>query len=148
MEITINELLKQMLNFFQNIDKELKQAKEDESLINQEQQDVLHYFENENLNAGGYAKAGKLLKDIRKERRLIKNDIEKLELIQSFTQKYNNKMIQGDIVQLLKGLATIENKHANPVYNCRTNILEELITEDEYKQIQKQENNNWWYKVW
>lgn len=140
MEITIEDLLKQMLNFFQNIEKELKKAKNDELVINQKQQDVLHYFENESLNAGGYARAGKLLKDIRKERRLIKNDIEKLELIQSFTNKYNNKLIQGDIIQLLKGLATITNKQANPVYNCRTNILEELITQDE--QIQEQESNN------
>ena len=140
MDITIEELLKQMLNFFQNIDKELKKAKEEEVIINQKQQDVLHYFENEILNAGGYARAGKLLKDIRKERRLIKNDIEILEHIQMFTNKYNNKLIQGDIIQTLKGLATIKNKQNNPKYINRTNILKKLeATQDE--QIQKQENN-------
>ena len=129
MEITIEELLRQMLNFFQNIDKELKNAKEEETIINQKQQDILHYFENENLNAGGYAKAGKILKDIRKERRIIKNDIEKLEHIQIFTKKYNNKLIQGDIIQALKGLNTIEKRQNEPKYNCRTNILEELKNE-------------------
>ncbi|MBR1653538.1 MAG: hypothetical protein IJ690_01080 [Clostridia bacterium] len=140
MEITIEDLLKQMLNFFQNIDKELKKTKEDEKIINQKQEDILHYIEGVSLNAGGYAKAGKLLKSIRQERRAIKNTIERLELIQGFTTKFNNRMIQGDIIQLLKGLSTIEKRQNEPKYNCRTNILEELITQDE--QIQKQESNN------
>lgn len=131
MEITIEELLKQMLNFFQNVDKELKKTKEDEKIINQKQEDILHYIEGVSLNAGGYAKAGKLLKSVRQERREIKNTIEKMELIQAFTSKYNNKLIQGDIIQLLKGLSTIEKRQNEPKYNCRTNILEELITQDD-----------------
>jgi hypothetical protein len=135
MEISIEELLKQMLNFFQNIEKELKSAKSDEQLMNQKQQDILHYIEAMPLNAGGYAKIGKLLKTLRQERRIVKNTIERLELIQSFATKYNNKMIQGDLIQLLKGLSTIEKRHTEPKYITRTNILEELITEDE--QIQE-----------
>lgn len=126
MDLTIEELLRQMLNFFQNVDKELRKAREDEKLINQKQQDVLHYIEGVNLNAGGYAKAGKLLKRIRQERRIIKNSIERLELIQNFTVKFNNRMIQGDIIQLMKGLSTIEKRQNEPKYECRTNILEEL----------------------
>ena len=91
-----------------------------------QQQDILHYIEARNLNAGGYAKAGKLLKDVRQERRRIKNDIEQMELIQVFTRKYNNKMIQGDLIQTLKGLSTINKRQAEPKYICRTNILEKL----------------------
>lgn len=135
MDLTIEDLLKQMLNFFQNVDKELRKAKEDERLINQKQQDVLHYIEGVTLNAGGYAKVGKLLKRIRQERRVIKNSIERLELIQNFTVKFNNRMIQGDIIQLMKGLSTIEKRQNEPKYECRTNILEELEAKDE--QIQK-----------
>ena len=131
MDLTIEELLRQMLNFFQNVDKELRKAREDEKLINQKQQDVLHYIEGVNLNAGGYAKVGKLLKRIRQERRVIKNSIERLELIQNFTVKFNNRMIQGDIIQLMKGLSTIEKKQNEPKYECRTNILEELEAKDE-----------------
>lgn len=131
MEITVEELLKQMLNFFQNIDKELRKAKEDEKLINQKQQDVLHYIEGVTLNAGGYAKTGKLLKEIRQERRIIKNSIEQLELIQKFTIKYNNKMIQGDLIQTLKGLNTINKRQAEPKYECRTDILTRLEAKDE-----------------
>ena len=131
MDLTIEELLRQMLNFFQNVDKELRNAREDEKLINQKQQDVLHYIEGVNLNAGGYAKVGKLLKRIRQERRVIKNSIERLELIQNFTVKFNNRMIQGDIIQLMKGLSTIEKRQNEPKYECRTNILEELEAKDE-----------------
>lgn len=131
MDLTIEELLRQMLNFFQNVDKELRKAREDEKLINQKQQDVLHYIEGVNLNAGGYAKVGKLLKRIRQERRVIKNSIERLELIQNFTVKFNNRMIQGDIIQLMKGLNTIEKRQNEPKYECRTNILEELEAKDE-----------------
>lgn len=129
--MTAEELLKYMLNFFQNIDKEVKQAYEELSVIDQKQSDLLHYIENSTLNAGGYAKAGKLLKNIRQERRTIKNDIEKLEHIQTFTNKYNNKLIQGDIIQILKGLNTIQKRHTEPKYVNRTNILEELRAKDE-----------------
>lgn len=131
MDLTVEELLKYMINFFQNVDKKLRKAREDEKLINQKQQDVLHYIEGVNLNAGGYAKVGKLLKRIRQERRVIKNSIERLELIQNFTVKFNNRMIQGDIIQLMKGLNTIEKRQNEPKYECRTNILEELEAKDE-----------------
>ena len=49
-----------------------------------------------------------------------------MELIQVFTRKYNNKMIQGDLIQTLKGLSTINKRQAEPKYICRTNILEKL----------------------
>lgn len=122
----VEELLKYMLNFFQDIDKQLKNKNEELKRIDMQQQDILHYIEARNLNAGGYAKSGKLLKDVRQERRRIKNDIEQMELIQVFTRKYNNKMIQGDLIQTLKGLSTINKRQAEPKYTCRTNILEKL----------------------
>ena len=107
-----------------NFNEELKR-------IDMQQQDILHYIEARNLNAAGYAKAGKLLKDIRQERRRIKNNIEQMELIQVFTRKYNNKMIQGDLIQTLKGLSTINKRQAEPKYICRTNILEKLERRNE-----------------
>ena len=65
------ELLKYMLNFFQNTDKQLNNKNEELKEIDMQQQDILHYIEARNLNAGGYAKAGKLLKDVRAKRRKI-----------------------------------------------------------------------------
>ncbi|MBR2744921.1 MAG: hypothetical protein IKE01_06490 [Clostridia bacterium] len=126
MDIAIEDLLKCMLNFYQNVDKQLKAKQDEEKLLNDQQQDILHYIEATTLNASGYAKVGKRLKQLRLERRVVKNEIEKLTLIQGLTQKHNNRMIQGDIIQLLKGLQTIEKRQAEPKYVCRTNILEKL----------------------
>jgi hypothetical protein len=141
------ELLKYMLNFFQNTDKQLNNKNEELKEIDMQQQDILHYIEARNLNAGGYAKAGKLLKDVRAKRRKIKNDIEQMELIQIFTRKYNNKMIQGDLIQTLKGLSTINKRQAEPKYICRTNILKGLEDKHDnkntaYVQIKKEQSTN------
>ena len=141
------ELLKYMLNFFQNTDKQLNNKNEELKEIDMQQQDILHYIEARNLKAGGYAKAGKLLKDVRAKRRKIKNDIEQMELIQIFTRKYNNKMIQGDLIQTLKGLSTINKRQAEPKYICRTNILKGLEDKHDnkntaYVQIKKEQSTN------
>ena len=126
MQMTVEEILKIMKQFFENIDKELKQLNEELSIKEQEQQDILHYFENNNLNASGYSKAGKLLKEIRQERREIKDNIDRINHIKMFTDKYNNKLIVGDIVQTLKGLNTISRKQQHPVYIRRTEIIKKL----------------------
>lgn len=138
--MTVEDLLKFMLNFFQGIDKEIKEAYERLSVLDLKQQDILHYIEATTLNASGYSKVGKLLKQVRTERREIKNEIEKLELLQKLTNKYNNKMIQGDIIQTLKGLNTINKRQAEPKYTCKTDILTRLEAKDE--QIQKQKSNS------
>ena len=86
-KVTVEDLLKLMLNFFQEIDKEIKESYEKLSILDLKQQDILHYIEATTLNASGYSKAGKLLKQVRTERREIKNEIEKLELLQKLTNK-------------------------------------------------------------
>lgn len=134
--MTIEEILKIMKEFFENIDKELKDLEQELSEKEKEQQDILHYIENNNLNAGGYCRVGKLLKNIRQDRRIIKDNIERLNHIKIFTDKYNRKMITGDIIQTLKGLRTINKKQQNPVYIRRTNIVEML------EEREKGENNN------
>lgn len=120
----IEDLLKCMLNFFQNIDKELNNAREELSTADLKQQDLLHYIENNTLNAGGYSKVGKAIKQVRNERRQIKYEIDRLECVQRFTSKYNNKLIQGDIIQVLKDLSTIDKKQEAPSYKYR--VLKEL----------------------
>lgn len=145
-EVTVEDLLKLMLNFFQEIDKEIKESYEKLSILDLKQQDILHYIEATTLNASGYSKVGKLLKQVRTERREIKNEIEKLELLQKLTNKYNNKMIQGDIIQTLKGLNTINKRQAEPKYTCKTDILTRLEAKDE--QIQKQKSNSRWKRIW
>lgn len=135
----VEDLLKYMLNFFQNINKQIKEIENELSKKDLEQQDILHYIENNTLNAGGYAKAGKLLKEVRADRRNIKDDLEKAYCIRdTLTNKYNNKLITGDIINTLKGLSTIKKR--NTTYVNRTNILDRL--EDKHEQVQQQENNS------
>lgn len=136
----VEDLLKYMLNFFQNIDKEIEQVSEEQRQKDLEREDLLHYYENNKMDAVKYCKVGKLLKSTQEERRAIKNELERLREIKSFTTKYNNKMIQGDIIQLLKGLETINKRQESPSYTCRTNILDEL--EDKHEQVQEQENDS------
>ena len=130
----VEELLKYMHNFFTTIDKEINTIAEELSNVDLEQQDILHYIENNNLNAGGYAKAGKLLKEIRIRRREIKNDLDKLGAVRdNLTRKYNNKFIEKDIIGAINGIKAIEKRRGK--YNNRTDILKRLEAKDE--QIQK-----------
>ena len=126
----IEELLKYMHKFFTSIDKEINDIYQELSNVDLEEQDILHYIENNNLNAGGYAKVGKLLKDVRIRRREIKNDLDKLNSVRdNLTKKYNNKFIEKDIIGAIKGIEAVKNKTGK--YNNRTNILEELEAKDE-----------------
>ena len=70
----VEDLLKYMHKFFTSIDQEINDILQELSNVDLEQQDILHYIENNNLNASGYAKVGKLLKEIRLKRRKIKNE--------------------------------------------------------------------------
>lgn len=122
----VDDFLKYMLNFFQNIDKQAQKISEELSQKDLERQDILHYIENTELNAAGYAKVGKLLKRVSMERREIKKELEKINCLKDkLANKYNNKLIAGDIIKALKGLQTIDNRKGN--YVNRTEILKELI---------------------
>ncbi|MFR2570927.1 MAG: hypothetical protein ACLS90_04390 [Clostridia bacterium] len=130
----VEDLLKYMHKFFTSIDQEINDILQELSNVDLEQQDILHYIENNNLNASGYAKVGKLLKEIRLKRRKIKNDLDKLSTIRdNLTRKYNNKFIEKDIIGAIKGIEAVEKREGK--YNNRTNILDRLEAKDE--QIQK-----------
>lgn len=72
------------------------------SKINMEQQDLLHYIENDNLSASQGYIYSKALQEVRKKRRVIKNELDILEnLKKSFVDKhYNNlKSITGNLIK-------------------------------------------------
>lgn len=86
----------------------------------------IFYIEIHSLKSYELAKIGKLRKTLREERRQIKNNIEVIEIIKKFTDKYNNKLITGDIIQNLKEQGTLRKKQENPTYKYRTDIIEKL----------------------
>lgn len=122
----IEELMKYMLNLFDNTSNNLHKEYEKLSQKDMELSDLDHYIEIHKLRAYELAKIGRLRKTLRQERREIKNNIEMIEIIKKFTDKYNNKLITGDIIQNLKEQGTLRKKQENPKYKYRTNILERL----------------------
>ena len=129
------ELMKYMLNFFNNIGNDLHKEYEKLSKKDLELSDLDHYIENHSLRAYELAKVGKLRKTLREERREIKNNIDMIEIVKKFTDKYNNKLITGDIIQNLKEQGILKKKQETSNYRYRTNILNRLEAKDE--QIQK-----------
>lgn len=129
--MTVEETLKYMLAFFQDIDKRVSELTEEQSIADKKQDEILHYIENHKLNASQSCKIIKQLKRVREERRLVKNEIEIVWSLKStFVDKYKNKFIEKDIIQALKGLKTIENRQSNPKYTYQY-LTEELEIKDE-----------------
>lgn len=129
--MSAEDLMKYMLAFFQNTSKDLSEEYEKLSQKDMELSDLDHYIEIHNLKAPQLAKVGKLRKTLRAERRDIKNNIDMIEVIKKFTDKYNNKLITGDIIQNLKEQGVLRKKQEDPTYKYRTNILNRLEAKDE-----------------
>lgn len=129
--MSVEDLMQYMLNLFDNTSKNLHQEYENLSQKDMELSDLDHYIENNKLKSYELAKVGKLRKTLRNERREIKNNIDMIETIKKFTDKYNNKLITGDIIQNLKEQETLRKKQENPSYKYRTNILDRLEAKDE-----------------
>lgn len=127
----IEDLMNYMLNLFNNTAKELSEEYEKLSQKDMELSDLDHYIENHNLKAPQLAKVGRLRKTLREERRQIKNNIDTIEVIKKFTDKYNNKFITGDIIQNLKEQGVLRKRQKNPTYKYRTSILDRLEAKDE-----------------
>lgn len=130
-KLSVEELMQYMLNLFNNISNELHEEYEKLSQKDMELSDLDHYIEIHSLKSYELARIGRLRKTLREERREIKNNIEMIETIKKFTDKYNNKLITGDIIQNLKEQGTLRKKQENPKYKYRTSILDRLEIKDE-----------------
>lgn len=139
--MTVEELMKYMLNLFNNTSNDLHNEYEKLSQKDMELSDLDHYIEIHNLKAPQLAKIGRLRKTLREERREIKNNIDMIEIVKKFTDKYNNKLITGDIIQNLKEQGTLKKKQQNPTYKYRTSILDRLEAKDEIQVRDKRKSN-------
>lgn len=129
--MNVEELMQYMLNLFNNTDKDLHREYEKLSQKDMELSDLDHYIEIHSLKSYELAKIGRLRKTLREERREIKNNIDTIEVVKKFTDKYNNKLITGDIIQSLKEQGVLKKKQENPIYKYRTSILDRLEKKDE-----------------
>ena len=81
-------------------------------------------------------KVAKTLKEVLKERRTLKDELAKVMTLKSFTDKYNNKLIVGDIIVVLKNLRTLKQNNENRTYTSRR-ITNLKCAEAKDEQIQK-----------
>lgn len=127
----IEDLLKTMLVFFQDIDRRLEKLSKELSIADTKQQELLHYIENHNLNAVESCRIIKLLKTVREERREIKNEINVVQSLKdTFVDKYKNKFIEKDLIQALKNLKELSEKQNNSSYTYKF-LTENLEVKDE-----------------
>lgn len=127
----VEDILKLVLKFFQETDKRLEELKNQLSIWDIKQQEILHYIENHNLNAAESCKLIKLLKNIRKERRIIKEEMDVIRSVKdTFIDKYKNKFIEKDLIQTIKNLKQLEIRQNNPKYTYQF-LTEELELKDE-----------------
>ena len=113
------EFLIEMKTFFENINP-LKQNLENEiQRTDNITQDLLHELEIANLNGVEIMQVAKQLKITRKERRKYKDELAKVNTLKGFTDKYNNKLIAGDIIQVLKNLNTLEKNKQTRKYTAK-----------------------------
>ncbi len=116
---TEEEFLIEMKNFFENIDKLKTDLEQEIKRVELERNDLLHELELGNLNAVELTKVAVVLRDVLKERRQYKDELAKVMTLKGFTDKYNNKLIVGDIIQVLKNLRTLEKNNKERIYNPR-----------------------------
>lgn len=113
------EFLIEMKNFFENIDKlriDLEeQIKETELARN----DLLHELELAKLDGVGMMKVAKTLKEVLIERRKYKDELAKVMILKELTDKYNNRLITGDIIKILKELKDLKKKNEERKYKAR-----------------------------
>lgn len=120
------DLLKYMMNLFDNTGKYLDELNNKLSHIDMQLSDLDHYLEIHKLSGPQLMKLIHLRKKLRYDRRQVKDDIDIVNVIKKFTDKYNNKLITGDIIQTIKGIETTKQRQENPVYTYRTDIIKEL----------------------
>lgn len=117
--MTEEEFLIQMKNFFEGIDKLKIDLEKQISETELERNDLLHELELGNLNAIEMTQVAKTLKEVLQERRKYKDELAKVMTLKGFTDKYNNKMITGDIILVLKNLRTLEKNNKTRTYSPR-----------------------------
>lgn len=122
--MTEKEFLIEMKNFFEGIDQIKINLEEEIRKTEQERNDLLHEIELGNLNAVELMRVVIPLRDVLRERRTYKDELAKVMTIKSFTDKYNNKLIVGDILQTIKNLNTLEKNNETRKYRPR--IIENM----------------------
>ena len=120
----VEEFAKEMNYFFTYIERTNSDLKNELRIKELEQDDLLHEIELSKLNAFELSKVAVRLRNVRQERRAIKDKLEFISTLKGFADKYNNKLITGDIAQLLKNIRKLKDNWETRIY--KTRVLEDL----------------------
>lgn len=120
----VEEFAKEMNYFFTYIERTNSDLKNELRIKELEQLDLLHEIELSKLNAFELSKVAVRLRNVRQERRVIKDKLEFISTLKGFADKYNNKLITGDIAQLLKNIKKLKDNWETRIY--KTRVLEDL----------------------
>lgn len=120
----IERFAEEMNYFFTNIERTNSDLKNQLRTKELEQDDLLHEIELSKLNAFELSKVATRLQKTRKERREIKDKLEFIATIKGFSDKYTNKLITGDLVNLLKNIRRLRENWETRIY--KTRVLEDL----------------------
>ena len=120
----VEEFAKEMNYFFTYIERTNSDLKNELRIKELEQDDLLHEIELSKLNVFELSKVAVRLRNVRQERRVIKDKLEFLSTLKGFADKYNNKLITGDIAQLLKNIRNLKENWETRIY--KTRVLEDL----------------------
>ena len=120
----IEKFVEEMNYFFTNIERTNSDLKNQLRTKEMEQDDLLHEIEISKLNAFELTKVATRLQKTRKERREIKDKLEFIATIKGFSDKYTNKLITGDLINLLKNIRRLRENWNTRIY--KTRVLEDL----------------------
>lgn len=129
-----------------NIAKVESVLKAEETKFNNEQQDLLHEIELSELNAAELIKIASRLRKLRKERRKVKDKLEYIRTLRTFTDKYNNNFkTYVDIANIKKQLEILDKEQSTRIYRPRVlddlKIAEKFRNTKDAKVIQDEEAN-------
>ena len=115
-----------------NIAKVESVLKAEETKMNNEQQDLLHEIELSELNAAELIKIASRLRKLRKERRKVKDKLEYIRTLRTFTDKYNNNFkTYVDIANIKKQLEILDKEQATRIYRPR--VLDDLKIAEKFR---------------
>lgn len=136
----VEEFAKEMNYFFTYIERTNSDLKNELRIKELEQDDLLHEIELSKLNAFELSKVAVRLRDVRHERRGIKDKLEFISTLKGFADKYNNKLITGDIAQLLKNIRNLKENWETRIY--KTRVLEDLKISKMKKKVVMEEKED------
>lgn len=117
-------LLLEIENLFMNLDDIKKNLEQQINIKDDETQDYLHEIELSKLNAFELSKVAVLLRDTRKERRMLKNKLELINTLKGYSDKYITKGILADTKQAIQNIDTLKINQETREYTPR--VVKEL----------------------